>query len=100
MKNVILSADGDCVVYSVPDEVADSLREYCIEFCDEWLWKSPDAKKYRSKNGVCYNEEDFIEYLNKWLFPNQISKFVENIGWISKNSQIPQKYKDCPMFNF
>ena len=45
-------------------------------------------------------QEDFIEYLNKWLFPNQISKFVENIGWISKNSQIPQKYKDCPMFNF
>ena len=100
MKNVILSADGDCVVYSVPDVVANNLREYCIEFCDEWLWKSPDAKKYRSKNGVCYNEEDFIEYLNKWLFPNQISKFVENIGWISKNSQIPQKYKDCPRFNF
>ena len=100
MKNVILSADGDCVVYSVPDEVADNLREYCIEFCDKWLQKSPDAKNYRRKGFVCYNEETFIEYLNKWIFPNQISMFVENIGWIESESQIPQKYTNCPWFNF
>ena len=49
MKNIILSADGDCVVYSVPDVVADNLREYCIEFCDEWLWKSPNAKNTEVK---------------------------------------------------
>ena len=29
MKEVILSADGDSIVYSVPDEVANDLRNYC-----------------------------------------------------------------------
>ena len=47
MKNVILSSEGDSIVYSVPDTVADNLRKYCIEFCDKWLWKSPNAEKYR-----------------------------------------------------
>lgn len=32
MKEVILSADGDSIVYLVPDEVADNLIEYCMEF--------------------------------------------------------------------
>ena len=45
MKNVIISADGDRMVYSVPDIVADNLTEYCIEFCDKWLRTSPYAKK-------------------------------------------------------
>ena len=31
MKNVIISADGDRMVYSVPNIVADNLTEYCIE---------------------------------------------------------------------
>ena len=29
MKNVIISADGDRIVYSVPNIVADNLTEYC-----------------------------------------------------------------------
>ena len=33
MKPVILSADGDSVVYTVPDAVADNLEAYCMEFC-------------------------------------------------------------------
>ena len=32
MKEVILSADGDSIVYLVPDKVADNLIEYCMEF--------------------------------------------------------------------
>lgn len=98
MKNVVISADGDRKVYSVPDVVADNLREYCIEFCDKWLQSSPHAKKYRKGGGVCFNEEDFIEYLNTWIFPNQKSVFVENLGWI--DFDIPAPYTDCPQFNF
>lgn len=45
MKNVLLSADGPLSVYSVPDDVADSLWEYCLEFID-WLHHSPDAEAY------------------------------------------------------
>lgn len=41
MKNIVLSADGDRVVYSVPDVVADRLEDYCMEFCCHWLPDSP-----------------------------------------------------------
>lgn len=36
MKNVIISADGDRMVYSVPNMVAERLEQYCMEFCNEW----------------------------------------------------------------
>ena len=55
MKNVVLSADGDRMVYSVPDSVADRLDEYCLAFT-EWLYASPHARKYRIGGGLCYNE--------------------------------------------
>ena len=45
MKNVILSADGDRMVWSVPDVVAANLEEYCMEFCCRWLRESPDAAR-------------------------------------------------------
>ena len=67
MKNVIISADGDRMVYSVPNIVADNLTEYCIEFCHRWLRTSSHAKKYRINGGLCYNERDFIEYLNRFI---------------------------------
>ena len=100
MKKIILSADSDCVVYLVPDIVADNLSEYCIEFCDKWIWSSPDAKQFRKGSGVCYNETDFIDYLNRYIFPEEKSKLVENLGWTNLGKNIPPKYKDIPYFNF
>lgn len=32
MRNILLSADNEISVFSVPDEVADNLEEYCLEF--------------------------------------------------------------------
>lgn len=52
MKEIIISADGDSVVYSVPDDVANHLRKYCIEFCDKWMKTSPHAKRYRIKEST------------------------------------------------
>ena len=44
----------------------------------------PPCKKYQVPGrGVCYNEEDFIEYLNKWKYPDQPSTLVENLGKLS-----------------
>lgn len=101
MKNIIISADGARMVYSVPNIVADNLTQYCFEFCTKWLKTSPNAKKYRNRGVLCYNEQDFIEYLNKFLFPNEQSVFVENLGPIGiAELPIPEHYKDCPMFNF
>ena len=44
MKNVIISADGDRMVYSVPNLVADNLTEYCIEFWTNGLEQVPTQK--------------------------------------------------------
>ena len=56
MKYVVLSADGDRMVYLVPDAVAEDLERYCMDFCDKWLWESPEAARYRNGRVVCYNE--------------------------------------------
>lgn len=100
MKEIILSADGDSIVYSVPDDVADHLKKYCIEFCDGWLRASPNAKRYRTQHGVCYNEADFIDYLNEYLFPTQKSVFVKNLGWTDLGKNLPLEYQNHPRFNF
>ncbi len=44
MKNVILSHDGDSVVYSVPDIVAENLEKYCLEFTN-WMYHSRHARR-------------------------------------------------------
>lgn len=95
MKEIILSADGDFNVYLVPDEVACDLEKYCMEFCGDWIWNSPDAKHLRKPEGACYTEEDFIEYLNKYIFLSQESIFVKNLG-----CRIPFEYQKHPQFNF
>lgn len=99
MKYILLSADNNLSVYLVPDEVADHLRSYALEFCDNWLHASPNASKYRVKGGVCYNEGDFILYLNEWLFPDEPSVLVENLSTQSVKD-IPKRYRNCECFNF
>lgn len=104
MKPVILSADGDSFVYSVPDAVAEHLEEYCIQFCTGWLWDSPQVEKYRRDfggyQGVSYNEADFIEYLNRYRFPQEPSALLKNLGWTSLGEDLPEEYKDLPYYNF
>lgn len=100
MKNIILSADGDQLVYSVPDVVADNLEKYCLEFCNKWIQTDPHAEKYRFHGLICYDERDFIDYLNQWRFPSEPSVYITNLGPIDSDLPIPEKYKDCPSFNF
>ena len=108
MKNVVLSHDDELTVFSVPDKVADNLYEYCLEFCNEWILNSPHAEKLRCTvtdltgnqiSCMSYTSTDFIEYLNEWICPEQQSVLVENLG-IFDAEEIPEKYKDCPRFNF
>lgn len=99
MKEVILSADGPSAIYIVPDIVADNLHDYCLEFCCNWLRKSPFAAKYRRGNVLCYNEQDFIDYLNEHIFPQENSVLVQNLGYMTAKEQ-KQRFKDVPAFNF
>ncbi len=101
MKNVILSADVDYFVYSVPDIVEENLLDYCLEF-EKWL-HSPYGKQYcleiyNDKN-ICRLPDDFIVWLNKNKFPDQPSFFVENLGNICWKD-IPERCKEYQDFNF
>lgn len=100
MKEVIISADGSSMVYLVPDEVARDLRKYCIEFCDKWMKTSPNAKRFRVRGGYCYSEADFIDYLNVYVFPDQKSVFVKDLGWTDLGKNFPPEYRHHPYFNF
>lgn len=103
MKNVLLSADGEISVFSVPDKVADNLEQYCMEFCCNWLHKSPDAARYRVKTGdvmcVCYCEKDFIEYLNKYIC-DEHSELVRILKGVYVGDELPEEYAGLPYFNF
>lgn len=99
MKNVLLSADNNPSVYSVPNIVADNLREYCIQHFYKWLEHSPKSKKYRQHGGYCFDETVFIEYLNI-DFPHEKSVLIEALGWINNENDIPDRYKSCEWFNF
>ena len=97
MKYIILSADNAPSVYSVPDKLADNLEEYCLDFCCNYLKNSPSAKKY-IKNGVFYyNEKDFIDYINTYIFSDTPAVFIKTL---SNSNSIPNKYENLPSFNF
>ena len=100
LKHIVISADGDRMVYAVPDAVANHLEAYGLEFRTTWLENSPHAEKYRINGVLCYRESDFIDYLNEWIFPDEPSYFVETLGWIDFGDPLPKKYRDCPEFNF
>ena len=103
MKYLLLSADSIPSVYLVPEIVADNLDKYCNEFWD-WMRTSPQADEYRvdlgGYSGLSYTEEDFIKYLNMWVFPDAPCRLVERLDGIWKRDDIPKKYEHCKWFNF
>jgi len=102
MKEVLLSHDSKVCMYSVPDEVADHLREYCQEFSENWIWKNPNGAKLlkdiRGTMVACYGAPDFIEYLNEWIFPDQRSELMIQLDFYAY--EIPEDYEKYPHFNF
>lgn len=103
MKRILLSADSEISVFTVPDEIADDLERYCLEFCCHWLHESPDAAKYQVKMGnmvgVCFGEKDFIDYLNQYICSEQ-SVLVTTLQDVYSEADLPKEYAGLPYFNF
>ncbi|MCI8909550.1 MAG: hypothetical protein HFG09_02620 [Oscillibacter sp.] len=103
MKNVLLSADSEISVFRVPDEVAENLEQYCLEFCGHWLHESPDAAGYRVKTGnmtvVSYSEKDFITYLNQYIC-EEPSVLIATLAGVFEEEHLPKEYIGLPYFNF
>ncbi len=100
MKNVLLSADGNIKVYSVPDIVADNLNKYCLRFTD-WVKKNPEKCLVEKNIVLAFDETDFIEYLNSRFFPQEPSVYVETLKFADISyKEWPKEYKKMPWFNF
>jgi len=103
LKEVILSHDSEAKIYIVPDEVADNLDQYCWDFAANWVWNGPENRRFLidcgdGRLGALFGAPDFIEYLNRWVFPEQQSRLIRGLGCY--NYEIPEEYKDYPMYNF
>ena len=93
MKHVILSADNELKVFLVPDFVEASFHKLCTDFHRNWK-----TLQVRSRNG--FNEDDFVEYLNTQICKDEKCSLVEVLGWDYKRKNWPEKYRDCPHYNF
>lgn len=105
MKEVILSADGDLYLYSVPSDVADNLDRVCNEFANQYVWHGPrNAEFLRFVGGqyvACYGVDDFIEYLNEYLYPEMKAVKIKTIGDFDCFADgVPEGYQNTPWFNF
>lgn len=103
MKEVILSHDSEATIYLVPDKVADNLDKYCWDFAANWVWHGPENAKFlheigNGQIGAIFDSLDFIDYLNKWAFPDQQSKLVKGLDCY--DYEIPEEYISYPKYNF
>ena len=101
MKEVILSHDSELKIYLIPDAVADDLDRYCWDFAANWVWHGPENKKFlkdfgHGQLGAVFGAPDFIDYLNRWAFPEQPSSLVKELDCY----EVPEAYKDYPYYNF
>ncbi|MBR5272140.1 MAG: hypothetical protein IKU25_01920 [Clostridia bacterium] len=95
MKEVLLSADGPAYLYLVPDEIADNLEKYCMDFCDRWIWGGPESSRFIINNVACYGVDDFIYYLNKYVCPDEKARLIRTF-----TASVPKQYRFHPYFNF
>lgn len=103
MAEVILSHDSEAMLYLVPAQVASNLDKYCLDFAANWVWHGPENGKFLrsfggSQLGAVFGAPDFIDYLNRWVFPECESKLVKGLGCY--NYEIPPEYQGYPQYNF
>lgn len=103
MAEVILSHDSEAMLYSVPAEVAANLSEYCWDFAANWIWNGPENQKFLRQTrsgqyGAMFGAQDFIDYLNRWVFPEYESRLIKRLGCY--DYEIPEEYLHYPRYNF
>ena len=103
MSEVILSHDSEAILYAVPAEVAANLDQYCWDFAANWVWHGPENGKFLHKlpngqYGAMFGAEDFIDYLNRWAFPESESRQIKALGCYGY--ELPSEYQHYPCYNF
>ena len=49
--------------------------------------------------GLCYNEKDFIAYLNQYISTEQAA-LMTTLAGVYVGDELPDKYAGLPYFNF
>ncbi|MDE6142396.1 MAG: hypothetical protein K2G03_07310, partial [Bacilli bacterium] len=85
MEYIMLSADGDVLLYKVTKKVLSNFDDLLEQF-------------FNTKTTNCYDEQLFVAFVRK-EYGNNSMKFVKNLG-IFTNNTIPKEYVGIKWFNF
>lgn len=85
MEKLMLSADGDIMLYEVEKQILNNFDNLIEQFFE---WKKTN----------CYDEQLFVKFLCQKHGKNSI-KFIKNLGWFDYNN-IPKEYESIKWFNF
>lgn len=85
MEKLMLSADGDIMLYEVDKQILNNFDNLIEQFFE---WKKTN----------CYDEQLFIKFLQQ-KYGNNAIKFVKNLGWFDCNN-VPKEYENIKWFNF
>ncbi len=85
MEKLMLSADGDVILYEVDKQILKDFDNLIEEF---FKWKKTN----------CYNEQLFVKFL-QIKYGNEKIKFIKNLGWFDSNNK-PKEYENVKWYNF
>lgn len=85
MEKLMLSADGDIILYEVSKQIIDQFDNLLDQFFE---WKETN----------CYSEQLFVNFLQN-ICGNESIKFVNNLGYFYAD-KIPEEYANIKWFNF
>lgn len=85
MEKLMLSADGDIMLYEVNKKILDDFDSLIEQF---FQWKKTN----------CYDEQLFVKFLQQKC-GNEAIKFIKNLGWFDDNN-IPKEYENIKWYNF
>ena len=103
MEDVLLSHDSGMMLCRVPSEVAHNLDSFCLDFASSWVWHGPENGRFlrpfgEEMVGAVFGTADFIDYLNRWIFPEERSRIIRELGCFA--DEPPAEYVDLPRYNF
>lgn len=85
MEKLMLSADGDIMLYEVDKQILNNFDNLIEHF---FQWKKTN----------CYDEQLFVKFLQQKCGSETI-KFIKNLGWFDYNN-IPKEYENIKWHNF
>lgn len=83
MEKLMLSADGDVMLYEVKKEILSDFDRLIEEFYE---WKKTN----------CYDERLFVKFIQQKRGKEAI-RFIKNLGWLNP---VPEEYKEIKWYNF